>query len=217
MASQKKQVVILYISSLIGTALGMLSSVINTRALIPEQYGDFRYIQNIIAFISSLLLFGYFISGSRLLALSKDEDYSRRIRGAMCAVLGGSQLIIMLFMLCLYFISDFNNNSIAPLYLVTIPVCGNVIMLNYINTTAQGDNHIGRIAAARLLPTAIYVLVAYFIYMKLNATPMLMLLLYNGIAVTTLLAIIISTKPTFKNLRESFKLLNEISLPFNCS
>lgn len=209
MASQKKQVILLYASSLTGTALGMVSSVINTSALVPEQYGDVRYIQNIIAFISSLLMFGYFISGSRLLALSKDEEYSRRIRGAMCAILGLSQLIIMLAMVCLYFVSDFNNNDIAPLYLVTLPVCGNVIMLNYINTTAQGDNHIGRISAARLLPTAIYIIAAYFIYKEFNATPALMLLLYNGITVVTLLAIIISTRPTFKDLRGSFKILNE--------
>lgn len=194
-------------SSLIGIAIGMLSSVINTHALVPEQYGDVRYIQNIISFISSLLLFGYFTSGSRLLALSNDEDYCRRIRGAMCAILGITQMILMLAMLCLYFINF--NNSIAILYLASIPVCGNVIMLNYINTTAQGDNHIGRISMARLLPTSIYVVIAYFIYREFNATPLLMLLLYNGIAVITLLSIIISTKPIFRGLKSSFRILNE--------
>ncbi len=199
----------LYISSLLGMVIGMLSSVINTRVLVPEQYGDVRYIQNIIAFVSSLLLLGYFVSGSRLLALSKDEYYSRRIRGAMCAILGITQGVLMLVMLFMYFFSSYDNNPISYLYLIALPVCGNVIMLNYINTTAQGDNHIGRISAARLLPTTIYVIVAYFIYKYFNATPALMLLLYNGIAVITLLAIIISTKPVFKDLKESFRILNE--------
>ena len=209
MASKKKQVIMLYVSSLAGVAIGMLSSVINTGALIPEQYGDFRYIQNIIAFISSLLLFGYFTSGSRLLALSKDEEYSRRIRGVMCAILGCAQLVLMLSMLVLYFVSDNNNENVAPMFLASIPVCGSVIMLNYINTTAQGDNHIGRISMARLLPTSIYVVFAYFIYKEFSATPMLMLLLNNGLAVIILLSIIISTKPKFKDLRGSFKILNE--------
>lgn len=209
MASKKKQVAMLYVSSLLGMAIGMLSSVINTRALVPELYGDVSYIQNIIAFVSSLLLFGYFVSGSRLLALSKDEYYSRRIRGAMCAILGITQVVLMLVMLFMYFFSSYNNAPISYLYLIALPVCGNVIMLNYINTTAQGDNHIGRISAARLLPTAIYVIVAYFIYKYFNATPTLMLLMYNGIAVITLLAIIISTKPIFRDLKGSFRLLNE--------
>ncbi|MBO7193914.1 MAG: oligosaccharide flippase family protein [Bacteroidaceae bacterium] len=209
MASKKKQVIMLYVSSLAGVAIGMLSSVINTNALIPEQYGDFRYIQNIISFISSLLLFGYFTSGSRLLALSKDEEYSRRIRGVMCTILGCAQLVLMLSMLVLYFVSDSNNENIAPLFLAALPVCGNVIMLNYINTTAQGDNHIGRISMARLLPTFIYVIAAYFIYQEFSATPMLMLVLHNGIAAAILLSIIISTKPKFKDLRGSFKILNE--------
>lgn len=209
MGSRKKQITTLYLSSLTGMALGMLSSVINTRALAPEQYGDVRYIQNIIAFVSSLLLFGYFVSGSRLLALSKDEYYSRRIRGVMCAILGVAQLVLMAVMLCMYVWGSYNNDPISHLYIVALPVCGNVIMLNYINTTAQGDNHIGRISAARLLPTAIYVVTAFFIYKLFNATPALMLLLYNGIAVVTLLSIIISTKPVFKDLKGSFKILNK--------
>ena len=33
------------------------------------------------------------------LALSKDEAYSRRIRGAMCSVLGIAQLVLMISML----------------------------------------------------------------------------------------------------------------------
>lgn len=209
MASNKKQVIMLYFSSLAGMMIGMISSVINTRALPPEQYGDVRYIQNIISFVSSLLLFGYFVSGSRLLALSKDEIYSRRIRGAMCAILGATQLVLMIVMFCLYLWNDYHGNDISYLYLISIPVCGNVIMLNYINTTAQGDNHIGRISIARMLPTLIYIIVALCIYKLYAATPAIMLLLYNGIAVITLLSIIISTKPIFKDLKQSFLILNK--------
>lgn len=74
----KKQILILYGSTIIGVLLGVVSSVINTRCLSPEKYGDVRYIQNLISFISSILLFGYLTSGCRLLALSKDENYSRK-------------------------------------------------------------------------------------------------------------------------------------------
>lgn len=88
LSKAKTQILLLYGSSIIGVALGILNSVVNTRALTPSEYGDYRYVQNIIDFITSLLLFGYFTSGSRLLALSKNEEQSRNIRGAMCFVLG---------------------------------------------------------------------------------------------------------------------------------
>lgn len=210
LSKHNKQVFVLFCSSIAGLLFGVLSSVINTRALDPALYGDVRYVQNIIQFISSLLLFGYFVSGSRLLALSKDEAYSRRIRGIMCAILGGSILFTMAVMAILALFSiTAETTNMTSLYLVSIPVCGNVLMLNYINTVSQGDNHIGRISIARLLPTALYCAVAYFIYKHFTATPVLMLLLFNGIAVITLGATILSTRPSFKNLKESFHLLNE--------
>lgn len=87
---QTKQVVILYASTLSGVLLGVVASIINTRFLSPADYGDVRYVQNIINFIASLLLFGYFLSGSRLLAISSGESESRRIRGCMIVILGRS-------------------------------------------------------------------------------------------------------------------------------
>jgi len=207
---QEKQVTILFVSSIIGLLFGVLSSVINTRALDPILYGDVRYVQNIIQFISSLLLFGYFVSGSRLLAVSKDEEYSRRIRGVMCVILGISILFTMAVMAALALFSfTMETTNMTTLYAVSIPVCGNVLMLNYINTVSQGDNHIGRISVARLLPTAIYCAVAYFIFKYYVATPVMMLLLFNGIAIITLGATILSTHPSFKNLKESFHIINE--------
>lgn len=80
-SKQRKQVVLLYLSTILGVLVGVLASIVNTRFLAPPEYGDVRYVQNIINFIASLLLFGYFLSGSRLLALSDSEERSRNIRG----------------------------------------------------------------------------------------------------------------------------------------
>lgn len=209
MTKQNKQVVVLYVTSVIGMLVGILNSVLNTRSLAPNLYGDVRYVQNIISFVSSLLLFGFFNSGSRLLALSKNEQHSRDIRGVMCVILAITIFAVMLVMTILYFASQGKNDSISALYLIAIPFCGNVLMLNYVNTTAQGDNHIYRIAAARLLPSALYFIIAYFIYTNFGATPVRMLLLYNGIAVISLFLIITSTRPSFKNLKYTFSLLKE--------
>lgn len=208
-SKQQSQVILLYATTALGVLMGVLSSVINTRALEPDLYGNVRYVQNIIAFVSSLLLVGFFVSGSRLLALSKSEEYSRRIRGIMCVILAITIGIVMLTMVGMYIYTKIKNEDMGmlSLYLISIPLCGTVLMLNYVNTTAQGDNHIGRISIARLLPTTLYVLIAYFIYKQFGATPELMLFLYNGIATVVLLAVIWSTKPSFKNLKESFAVL----------
>lgn len=113
---QTKQVVILYASTLSGVLLGVVASIINTRFLSPADYGDVRYVQNIINFIASLLLFGYFLSGSRLLALSNNELRSRTIRGTMLLILIMACVVLSLSMLVCYFAHSPANPAIAQLF-----------------------------------------------------------------------------------------------------
>lgn len=209
-SKSKKQVALLYTSSILGMFLGVTVSVLNTRFLSPVEYGDVRYVQNIINFISSLLLVGYFTSGCRLLAISDDERRKRNIRGVMCVILVITILIVMISMLfiSLYFrIKD--KLDLSFLFLVAIPVCGNVLMLNYVNTTGQGDNHILRISIARLCPSLVYCGIAFLVFHLFGATSARMLLLYNGIASVVLFFVILSTRPSFSLLKDSFRVLNE--------
>ena len=96
MSKHNKQVVMLYFATIAGTLFGFVASVINTYNLDVVPYGDLRYTQNIIQFLSVVVLFGYFSSGSRLLAISNDEKYSRKIKGAMVLILAVSSLLLMI-------------------------------------------------------------------------------------------------------------------------
>lgn len=206
-SKQNKQVLLLFVSTLGGTFLGLLSSIINTRFIDPVDYGDVRYVQNIITFISTLLLLGYFLSGSRLLALSKHEMFSRKVRGAMITILAIASCVLVLSILFCAFMHR-SNGVILHLFLIASPISFSYLFTNYINTTAQGDNHIGRLATARLLPTLIYVIIAFVIYSVYGANSDKMIMLQNGLPTIVLLLIIISTKPAFRNLKPIFADLN---------
>lgn len=207
LSKAKKQVIILYGSSILGVVLGIINSVVNTRSLTPSEYGDYRYVQNIIDFVTSLLLFGYFTSGSRLLALTKDEEQARCIRGAMCLILGIAIGILMLILFVLASLNILPTDS--RLLFWAIPVCGYSLMLNYINNVGQGDNHIGRISIARLLPPALYCIVAVFVYKYFGASSSRMLLLYDGVGLVIYTIIILSTKPNFSNIKSAISMLAE--------
>ena len=210
LSKHTKQVFLLYGSSVVGLLAGFLVSVLNTRALPPELYGDVKYVQNNINFVSSLLLFGFFVSGSRILAVSKDPKFSRKIRGAMCVILGIALCILVLVLSVLCLISYHRGTgNLTLLYLVAIPVCGNTLMLEYVNTTAQGDNFIGRIAISRCAPYVLYLIIAWILFKFVEITPALVLGLYNGIAVLVLSTVILSTKPSFSDLGEAFKILSK--------
>lgn len=195
---ENKQVVTLYISTVFGILFGILSSVINTRFLDPAEYGNVRYIQNIINFIASLLLFGFFLSGSRLLAISRCEQRSKKIRGVLIIILCVASVLLVLSMIVCFLLHQ--TSSIAYLFLISIPVCIYPLLSNYVQTTAQGDNHIYRLSLSQFLPSLIYIPVAYIIYNFYGASSIKMILLQWGIYSIIYIIIIASTKPSFSEL-----------------
>ncbi|MBO6254304.1 MAG: oligosaccharide flippase family protein, partial [Bacteroidaceae bacterium] len=149
-SKSRKQVVVLYFSTLFGVLIGMLVSILNTRNLAPSEYGDVRYVNNIIQMLSSIFLFGYFVTGSRLLAIAKSEEEAAQIRGGLVTILGMTVALMMVCMVACGLIHHYVlHRDYAWLFYTVIPVCGSVLLLNYMNTSAQGDNSIYSIAAAR--------------------------------------------------------------------
>lgn len=205
----KRQVFYLYCSTIGGVLLGLLVSILNTRSLAPAAYGDVRYINNVIAFFSGIFLFGYFVSGSRLLALAETKEEASRIKGVQVCILGITILFIMITMIICGFIHHYYlHKNYYSLFYIVLPVCSSTLILNYINTSSQGDNSISMIASARLFPQLIYLIIAFFIYKFYGATSERMLLLQNGIAVVVLIFLIFKNGPKFSQMKQTFKKLN---------
>ncbi len=203
----RNKAVRLYAATLCGVLLGFGASVVNTNALDEASYGDVRYVQNIIQMLGVVLLFGYFQSGSRLLALSDSPKRSANIRGTLVLILSGC---CMLTVLCVVLTALFHTDKpvVSHLFLVSLPVCLYPLLMNYVNTTAQGDGHVNLIAYARLLPALIYIPVAWFVYDRFGATPSLMILLQLGLSTLILLGVIALGRPAFKDIRNIFAELN---------
>lgn len=207
---ERKQVLLLYLTSLVGVFLGVGVSVLNTRSLSVFDYGDVRYVNNIISFIGSLLLFGYFVSGSRLLALSPNKEVSRKIYGALTIVLLCAICLNVVAMFFCYLVHlEWFNHNVAYLFLLSMPVCAAPLLLSFVNTSFQGDNRIGSIALARLLPSLLYLVVGSMIYSMYGTSASIMLLLQNGIAVIVYVILIVLIKPNFHGIRKSLYGLQE--------
>ena len=201
----KFQVVYLYASTLMGSLLGFATSIVNTRFLTDSEYGDVRYVQNLITLFSWLLLFGYFHAGNRLLALSDDEAHSRKVRGAMIVILGACSVALLLMTL---FAGLFHfGQKECFLFMISLPVCFYPMFTNYVNATAQGDNFIGRLAISRVLPPVLYVAIALVVFKFFNASSQFVILLQWGIYSVVFAAIIISTRPCFKGLTPIYQSL----------
>lgn len=206
--TQKRQIAMLYGSTLTGVLMGVLASIVNTRFLAPADYGDVRYVQNIINFIATFLIFGYFLSGARLMALSDDRSYVGRVKGTMILILIVACLVLSVSMSVCYLFHA-RKPTVALLFLVSMPVCFYPLFLNYIDQTAQGDNQIIHLSMARLLPFLVYVPIGYIVYSHFGATPTRMILLQWGLYSLIFMVIVIATRPLFRDLRPIWKILNE--------
>lgn len=206
LSKQKQQVIVLYISTILSIVVGVLVSILNTRSLQPADYGDVRYVINIISFFSGILLVGYFVSGSRLLALAKDKQDASELKGGLIVILCFLVIILMFITLICGIVHEYIlEKSCYYLFYVIIPFCGNVLFLSYMNTTAQGDNNIYAIASARLFPQIIYLTIAFVVYRHFTATSLLLMLLQNGIYFVVLGYIIYLTHPSFHKLKQTLK------------
>ncbi|MEA4985109.1 hypothetical protein SDC9_45040 [bioreactor metagenome] len=202
---QHKQVLLLYSSTVIGLVLGILVSVLNTRSLSPSDYGDVKYVSNIMLFLSGLLTFGFFVSGCRLMAVSDSPQKTAKYKGVMILILIVSILLMFLFMQFSSLIhKSFLKSEISNLFVLGAFVSASPLLLNYINTTAQGDNKIFSISMARLLPSLVYLIIGYYIYRYFGATSERVIMLQNGISLIMLGIIIALSKPMFSNLKESY-------------
>lgn len=78
-----KQVGSLYFSMIFVIGIGVFASVINTRLLGPQQYGDLKFIQTLFNFAILFFTFGIFVTGSKVVAQKENEANKRKIIGAL--------------------------------------------------------------------------------------------------------------------------------------
>jgi len=53
--SSEKKAIVMYGASFLSVALGFLISILNTRILGPEKFGDFKYIETVVRLVASLV------------------------------------------------------------------------------------------------------------------------------------------------------------------
>ena len=208
MEKGRKQIIVLYLATFSGAILNFVASKVNTDFLSTSDYGNVRYVLNNIQLFSWVVLFGWFMSGSRLLALSNDSKSSARIRGALILLLSVSAVMLMMITLTAGLFHS-GNGTVRTLFFCAIPVCIYPLLTNYINTTAQGDNFIGRLALARLLPVLCYIPVALFLFRHYGADSRTVIWLHWGICSAVIILIIITTRPVFSDLKPVFRSLGE--------
>lgn len=195
------QTVVLYISLLASLLLGISVSVINTRLLGPQAFGDFKFLQTIWTVGVSFVTFGLFSTGGTLLARHTSRSSERNLMGSLLVIACG---IAVLFTVVMAVVS-------YPIGYVYGPELGGKMRLFsafvfvfplqlYLQEVLRGANDITNLALFNALPQLLYIPAALAVNRMTGFSLDTALLLYLlGMAVATVI-IVIRSKPGFNGL-----------------
>lgn len=99
---ESRRAIVLYVAQIAGILFAFITQKINTNALSKEQFGAVAWIMQYLLFIHPLFEFGYFISGSKMLSLSKNREEIRRIYGVLIIIMASMCVLISAFTFILY-------------------------------------------------------------------------------------------------------------------
>lgn len=205
-----KQAVSLYTSMLIGIVLSILVSVLNTRLLGPEGYGDFKFLQNLFTFSITFLTLGIFVSGSRLIASISTEYEKRQIYGGLVLFIVVLYAVLVIgFFGFSYVQGDIFQDDLGDIIRLCLPLMFIFPMRICLENVLKGDNRIYELAIFRVAPTAIYLVIAYLMHMVVGLSVEKAIIIHMCAVAIASIIIILRSSPSFFKISKTIKMVFE--------
>ncbi len=205
-----KQFTGLFSANLLGLPLGFLTSIVITKYLGPQLYGDYKFFDSIFRIAIIICNFGLFSACNRALILNDDKTKSREYYGVSLLII----LILSIIMgigLLIYAIYDPNINSknLLEPFICILPFGFVYMMNNSMESILHADNKIRLLAYIRLFPKIGYLIggIAALLWLSNIAFNKLLIVCYIFL-ITQLVVyiyVIYNLSPSFKNIKQRFK------------
>ncbi|MFC2113427.1 oligosaccharide flippase family protein, partial [Bacteroidota bacterium] len=184
--------------------VGIGVSVLNTRLLGPERYGDFKFLQSLFSFALLFVTLGLFYSGGRLIAIEKDKGGQRKLVGGISMLaLMMSLVLFILFLIFSYFEEEIFDNDLGWYVRVLAPFLAVFPFQLGLDNILQGSNRIYQLSAFRLGPKVLYLICiliySYFFPFQLDHA----LIFYFASIGLLVVLILFSLKPDFSDMRNT--------------
>ena len=191
---------------LFGIFIGVGVSIINTRLLGPQQYGDLKFLQNLFSFFVTPMTLGIFVSGARLLAQRQNETQKQQLIGSLLLL---ATILSLLLIICMFIFSYYQENifgnRLGHLIRVLCPLLFVVPFKLCLENIMKGDNKIYELSTFRILPMIIYLgaAITFNFFVPLSLASALSINLIAAALVTVSFSFII--KPRFNNIGKTLR------------
>lgn len=188
----------------LGMIVGIGVSVVNTRLLGPQQYGDLKFLQTLFSFVVTLFTLGIFSSGSRLLAQKKHKPIRQELIGNLLLFTTGISFLLIIALFLFSFFEEFLfNNELGQIIRLTTPLLFVFPFQLCLEKIMQGTNQIYELSMFRIGPSILYLFAAlsfnYFVPLSLIYALTIQLVTLA----TLIFTMIIIFKPKFCNIKKN--------------
>ena len=196
---QKHGVKILYAATIASLGASFFGSVLNSRLLSKESFGDWKYLQSFIALVSYFANFGLYSSGGRLIAATNDKRKVRTYKGYMLYfALIGLSIITLSAIITGYFFPKLLNETLFHLAIIMFPLFIIHPLNFYFETTFQGEGKMLNLSIFRCVPPLAYVVMLYAFKSLSSGSIYYNAVLYYASYFITYVFLIWNDKPIFK-------------------
>ena len=201
-----RQVLSLLVSYGLGIGLGIGTSVVNTRILGPDSFGDYKFIQSIFDFLMVFFSVGIFHTGGRLIAFKKYERVKPQIIGTLYVMTGIISFAFILAVFASSYIQEaIYDNNLGYIMRLMLPLLFVFPFKVGIIKFLEGDNKIYGLSAFDVIPKVLYLislLVAGYLTTIDVTIAMAIFLVSNALAIIAITPVL---KPKFEQIKAHTK------------
>ena len=196
---KKHGVAILFVATVVSSAASFGGSVLNSKLLSKEAFGDWKYLQNFIMFISYFINFGLYASGGRLIAATTDKKKMAIYRGYLIYFCIAGLAVIMLSTVTIGLLfPKLLNAALFNIAVLLMPLFIIHPLSFYFEYTFQGERKLLSLALFRTLPAIVYMISLYLLSMFSKGSVFNNALLYYSSAFIVCIVLLLLNKPVFK-------------------
>ena len=201
-----RQVLSLLASYGLSIVLGMGTSVINTRLLGADGFGDYKFVQSVFDFLMVFFSVGIFHTGGRLIAHNKYKGIKSQLIGTLYIITSIISIAFILVTLVVSYAQErIFDNDLGPVIRMALPLLFVFPFKVGIIKFLEGDNKIYGLSAFDIAPKASYLVIllilGYFATVSVESA-LMVFLMANAAAVVAMTPVL---KPKFEEVRKHVK------------